>query len=352
MGVNKMSQTVEMDPLTRNLNGDRQGLPDWYTHFGDKKFAQSAVPTIEDGLNRHYTKGSILVVGLGAGTAYYERIVGRVLNESGWNPRLFVSDLQEGILGDIPQERFPVYKALSDSTKLPLPDGLDRDHEPTAVLSRAIEHYLSAQGKRDLIREAARVLKPGELYFAQLSSGSPATLHAFPLILEGVAGKKERFLSKDDYTKVVAEVTNPKGSALFEIVDISHAQPQSRNTVELGRRYLNDKFISLVADRLNGQVPSFKSEVTQLLDLRENLRCRFLRGEIEREEALRILDQGITATRVFDFYKAEVASIARQATRDENLPETEGLSFDQDGNVTVTLTYPIFTLRRTEHLLG
>src|SRR5258708_38945278 len=87
------------DVLRLNLNGDALGLPEWFTHFGSRRFAESALPTIVGALrSADYHHGPISIVGLGACRSLYERTVARSLQKLGWSPSVFVSDLQENAL--------------------------------------------------------------------------------------------------------------------------------------------------------------------------------------------------------------------------------------------------------------
>ncbi|OGE39491.1 hypothetical protein A3E86_04060 [Candidatus Daviesbacteria bacterium RIFCSPHIGHO2_12_FULL_47_45] len=262
---------------------------------------------------------------------------------------MFVSDLQEGALQEVPHEAFPVYRVLSDSTRLPLADGEKRNGQ-VVVLSRAVEHYLSREGQRGLITEAARVLKPGELYLPQISSGSPETLRAFELGLKTIAGKEERFLTVDDYKNLLCEVAERSGGALFEVLGVGYAEPQPRTTLELARRYMTPWFVRLNYGKFDRcEAVLMEAQASMAVGEREELRERVAKGQLDRDSALALLDYGNQRRRVYQPFKNIFQAAVSDSARGKTFSAGDGLTFESDGSPTITLTYPIPILRRTHH---
>jgi SAM-dependent methyltransferase len=289
-----------------NVSADQHGPPDALSFFGSPRFARSATNAIVTPLvERHGQRSSIVVVGLGAGTGFYDSIVGESIASAGLRPQLIVTDLNPSALAYVPRvgrtedRTFPITALEADATALMLPDGAAH-----AVTSRAVEHYLPEETQRDLIREAGRLLDPGGIYAAQIMTGSPFALDALSADLKVLVGKEVKFFSLDEYRSRVASVTHTDGSPVFRELTTAYAEPQTyRGVITQAERNLTERFLEVHAEDAGNMLPLYREEVSDITTHRKRLNGEVLEGIQEREEAVAELDKIIESKQVYSFFK-------------------------------------------------
>ncbi len=84
---------------------------------------------------------------------------------------------------------------------------------------------------------------------------------------------------------------------------------------------------------------------------RDRLGTAVTNGELDRDDALALLDYFNQQKRVFNPFKDIFYNATRASLGGRDLSKVEGITFDEDKNVTVTLNYPIPILRRTDRPL-
>lgn len=329
-----------------NIVADGRGsLPDWYTHFGDEKFCLSAFnQSIYPWLSRAYPRNSVRIIALGAGNAFYERAIARQLKqEKKWNiHEVVATDLQPEALDHIPlTEPFPIRKLIADATQidkygLPMGDNL--------VLSRAVEHYLPPGGMESMIRATAALLKPGELYVAQISSGTQLAKRALSAGLHAIAEKQVDYMEVDAYVKRVEEVKE-NGNSLFRKVHQGHAIDQPRTSLDQARRYLTPAFLE--SHGLNQNV-DFVVHVNKIVALREFLRQQVTNGKITREKAIKQLDGAISTTAVFQEFRRIFNDAVDTVWRSYGKAQHQGLKKTADGDIEIDITYPVVVWQRQD----
>lgn len=338
LGVSSPSQNTK-DSLAINLAVDKNGsLPDWYTHFGSSEFNASAYPTIKDCLSTAYPQRSLRITGLGTGRAPYEIAIADSLRSDGWKIHsLIASDLQKDSLETIQETAFTVIPMVGDATHLPFSPIRDGQN---AVFSRAIEHYLGKGGLEALIRETGRILSPGELYIAQISSGHPTTLEAFSAGLKAIAGKAEDFLPVEHYVEKVSKVTDKKGLPLFKEIHRGAATSQSRGPLELARRYLTPSFLS------SHDGEEWMNEVTQFNSLRSHLGSLVKSGQLTRDEALELLDNHIQQTHAFNLFRNVFNQAVHESWATNQFIQGKGIEETPQGDMILTIDYPVIVWQR------
>lgn len=326
--------------LQKNLAGDKLGIPGWYTHFGSLEFANSAIPLIVRQVEHAYPLDRpITILGLGSGPALYERTVAKAFHDAGREVFLVPTDLQRESLAQIPStDPFTVTGIYADATNIPLPDGSG----DILILSRAVEHYLPPGGLEKMVAEAGRLLQPGELYAAQISSGDPLALGAFAAGLQAVAGKSETFLSVDDYKRAVATVITTDGETpLFKEVTSGYADAQPRTATDLARRYLNETFLSLNREQAGDAAGRYEEEITHVFAERTRLGREVQLGK-NREEAINELDGIIQGTSAFQFFRDIFVGSIVDYWKGQGFEQGKGLMLiDKGQDVEISVQYPV-----------
>jgi hypothetical protein len=342
------------EQLGSNLHGDQYGLPGQvFNHFLDPGFADSAASHILPYAESAYPEGQVTVIGLGSADAFYERWVCDRLVTAGLPPQeLTVFDLQQASLDRLaatPSSTFRINPQLASVTQLPLPNWEDRGGSvKSLVLSRAVEHYLTPEDQGKMIQEAARILGPGELYAAQLSSGDPGTLRLLEAAVAAVAGKEVHYLTVDQYINNVHKAA----PHAFEVAQIGSAETQrGRGALQQAMRYLNPTFLSLYERQLGGQHQQFAEEVDELCRQRENLDLAVRLGQLGRDTAIQQYGDLIVGMQVYGFFRAVyLGAVIRTLSALDKPPYTgTTVEYDSGGRVAdvkLDIEYPIVLLQR------
>ncbi len=346
----------EAPRLDANIAGDRQGLPNWTTHFGGREFAESSLPGIIGYVEAAYAPGPIDVVSIAGGTAPLERVICRDLQERGYQPQLTVLDLQQASLDQIPPETFPVVTFLANVVEpLPLYPIEPQSGEGGVVvsgrlaISRSWEHYLSRPDLTTALHNIGANLNPGELYAAQLSSGDPVTNGGLSAAVRVLAAKDDRFLSVEQYINIVNDVQYEDGTPVFEVLALGEAEAQTgRGALAQAKRYLNPRFLELHG---YNETDECRAEVTHIQALKTRLGAAVHAGTISREDALSQLDEVIIATNVFSLFRdVYVTGVLDYLGAQETAPE-RGTTIVDDGqggveDILLDIEYPIVILRK------
>jgi hypothetical protein len=154
-----------------------------------------------------------------------------------------------------------------------------------------------------LIAEAGRLLRPGELYVAQITSGEPVALGALSAGLRTIAGKEVAYMSLSQYRKRVSDVES-HGVPVFQEIAVGYAETQTdRGALAQARRYLNGTFLQLHENRMNGSRARLQGEVTDVMLERERLGREFQLGKKDRGTAIMELDTAIQSTNVYGSFR-------------------------------------------------
>ncbi len=351
----KESPTLS-EKLQTNLTGDKIGRPGWYTHFGATTFAESAIPTFVDAVAAIYPQDKPLtVVGLGSGNGTYELTVSKYLRDKeGYDTKLLITDLQQGSLDETKHSDIPLVKLRANITQLPLQDSIGG----ALVLSRAVEHYLAEGELEKLIGEAGRILSPGELYVAQISSGDPLALGALSKGIKAIGDKDETFLSLDEYRNKVGKVKQKDGiTPVFDELTVGYAETQTnRGVFAQARRYLNKHFLNLKKSEAGNNFEAYKEELNQLSMTRDNLGGN-VHDDKSRQLAITKLDKAIQSTDAFDFFRGVYIESVTSYLKDQGIQPMPG--FDQSGirivgegatitDIVLDVEYPIIVLQKRE----
>ncbi|HSW99487.1 MAG TPA: class I SAM-dependent methyltransferase [Patescibacteria group bacterium] len=301
--------TISNERLAANIAGDALGLPGTIgTHFTNEKFAASALTDLLPQVDATYPEGSIRVVSLCGGEGFYERTVCAALQGTERRPELTVVDLQRASLDRIDESRFPVTPVHGSVTELPFHDAgtniYGGDEPPTLVLSRAWEHYVEPPTLVAALRETARILRPGELYAPQLTSGDPKTLGALSVAVAAVADKDVAYLSVDQYLTFVDAVQHRDGSPMFAVRDMGQADTQTgRGVLAQATRYLNKKFLTKHHQDAGENFGLFEEEVAKLSVTKANLEADIRSGARTTEEATEMLSTEIRDLKVYELFR-------------------------------------------------
>lgn len=324
-------ETTELDA---NLAADTPVTGVWNltTHFNDEAFTRSALPPIISQVSGFYTPDRLEIVELGAGTATFGRAISEVLAREGYTPRLLVSELQTELVVSIPN--LPYIEILSPGDSLRLTEALaEYSQGSRLILSRAMTHYLSEKQHENLVREVANVIKPDELWIDQQSSGDEGQLRGFEAVLQGIAGKKMRYLTEDRYLKFIQNVQGPNGP-LFEVTHLGYGANHRRGILELARRYLNYRFAQfngLTCSNMGREL----AEIVEIETTERELGRSVQLGELNQERAAKTLDDFIQSTKVYRRFCLAVATSLKTYLSEED--------------PTINIKYPIFSLKRTEN---
>ncbi len=338
--------------VRKNVKADEAAAQHWglTTHFDGERFAQSALPHFVENVKQIYPPGEIQLVGICAGDGYYERTVAKALQERNFKPHLVVTDLQEASLQSAPRSG-QVAPVLADARHLPLVDA-QYASIPRLPLSRAMEHYLPDKALEQVITEAARIVRPNELYVAQISSGDPVMLAGFANVLKTVAGKHMRYFPPEEYAAFVRSVGDGN-QPYFEPQLAGYADSQPRGAVELARRYLNSQFWQLNEDPLRKrglQAEQFDAEVSHIKDTEKRLAMAAETGEIRREQAVTLLDETIMDTHGFDGFRGIVVDTVEQhlqrITAGQDTEHLKLIKREGKEDVLIDVQYPVFQLHR------
>lgn len=362
MNMNTLLSAPEVSDgqLAANIAGDALGLPGGLgTHFTNIDFARSALPTILPHVEAAYPAGGQLrVISLCGGEAFYERVACEAIrDELGLKPGLIVVDLQRASLQRIPETPFPVMPIHTSVTRLPFNSECLNDYgeatTPTLVLSRAFEHYLSPADIAATLHETGRILRPGEIYAPQLTSGDPKTLGALSAAVEAVAAKDVGYLSVDQYRGIVNGVRQEDGAPLFAVRGIGQAETQTgRGALAQARRYLNETFLALHANKAGANLETYQQEITQITTFKSALEIAVHFGTYTPEVATQLLDDRIKRLHVYDdlFQPIYVEAVTAYLNAQDAPPE-RGTTIvrDQGGavvDVLLDIEYPIVVLEK------
>lgn len=350
---------TDQDQLAANIAGDALGLPGGLgTHFTSEAFARSALPDILPHVREVYPAQSPLrVISLCGGEAFYERVVCGELQQQGWESELHVVDLQTASLERIRESRFPVYTVNRSVAELPFgTQGTNEyggEESPTLVLSRAYEHYLPLSVLAGALNETGRVLRPGELYAAQLTSGDPITLGALSAAVQAVANKDVSYMSPTQYLNILDTVRHEDGSPVFAVRGQGQADTQTgRGVTAQATRYLNDHFINLYSADAGPDFAYYQSEVADITATKQNLEHQVHSGVHTKETASQLLNNRIEHSRVFTelFRPVYVDAVMTYLDSQDSAPQRgTTIVHGADGSVqdvVLDIEYPIFVLER------
>jgi hypothetical protein len=231
--------------------------------------------------------------------------------------------------------------------------------QPRLIVSRAIEHYFPQPALEALIVQSGRLLKPGEQYFSQLSSGDHTMLRGFEGVLNAVAGKTMRYFTPEEYMHGFIEgIRGADNKPLFTSQLVGHADDQPRNSVQLAMRYLNRDFLNNHEARLHAGGYDKASAILQVQAIaatEDRLSTAVAEKRLKKDDAVGQLEQTIREQPVFALFNQVAVEAAEQQLWVSGVAQTENLRIEQDGDrkdVWINVKYPVIQLTRTDSPIG